>query len=147
LLGSFTRQAPAPPTKIPPIAWGTAADVDEQITNFLRVINPTPNAIKALDGTLIALDFEQTKLASGSDDTHVAGAGTGIDDQVDSILGRKIVIAGRWITRTTTVIDCAYAKKRSQTRTVKCERSPEGTASSVAWKSTVRCANVEGENQ
>ncbi|HEY2071224.1 MAG TPA: glycoside hydrolase family 25 protein [Rhizomicrobium sp.] len=49
--------------------WGTAANVDAQIANFLSVINPAPNPLSALDGTLIALDFEKTKLADGTDDT------------------------------------------------------------------------------
>jgi lysozyme len=72
--------------------WGTAANVDEQIANFLRVINPTPNPINALDGTLIALDFEQTKLASGSDYTMSLAQAREFMTKLDSILGRRIVI-------------------------------------------------------
>jgi lysozyme len=74
--------------------WDTAADVDDQITNFLSVINPTPNPIKALDGTLIALDFEQTKLANSSDYSMSLAQAREFMTKLDSVLGRVVVIYG-----------------------------------------------------
>ncbi len=72
--------------------WGTAADVDSQIANFLNVINPKPNPSSALDGVLIALDFETTTLNDGSDDTMSLAQAREFITKLDKILGRKVVI-------------------------------------------------------
>jgi lysozyme len=72
--------------------WGTAADVDQQISNFLGVINPSPNPISALDGVLIALDFETTALGDGSDDTMSLAQAREFVGKLDAILGRNVVI-------------------------------------------------------
>ena len=72
--------------------WGTAADVDDQITNFLNVINPSPAPISALNGMLIALDFEKTTLKNGSDDTMSLDQAREFITKLDGILQRKVVI-------------------------------------------------------
>ncbi|HXW24364.1 MAG TPA: glycoside hydrolase family 25 protein [Xanthobacteraceae bacterium] len=72
--------------------WGTAADVNAQITNFLNVINPSPNPISALNGILIALDFETTTLSDGSDDTMSLAQASEFITKLDAMLGRKVVI-------------------------------------------------------
>ena len=66
--------------------------MDDQINNFLSVINPSPNPIAALNGTLIALDFETTTLGDGSDDTMSIAQAREFMTKLDAILGRRVVI-------------------------------------------------------
>jgi GH25 family lysozyme M1 (1,4-beta-N-acetylmuramidase) len=72
--------------------WGTAADVDDQISNFLGVINPSSGPISALNGMLIALDFETTTLKDGSDDTMSLDQARDFITKLDAILHRRVVI-------------------------------------------------------
>jgi GH25 family lysozyme M1 (1,4-beta-N-acetylmuramidase) len=73
--------------------WGTAADIDAQVNNFLSVINPAGPA-GGLDGVLVALDFERTYLDGSSEDTMSLDQARQFVSKLDQILGRNVVIYG-----------------------------------------------------
>jgi lysozyme len=73
--------------------WGTAADIDAQINNFLGVVNPAGPA-GGLDGVLVALDFERTFLDGSSEDTMSLDQARKFVSKLDQNLGRNVVIYG-----------------------------------------------------
>jgi GH25 family lysozyme M1 (1,4-beta-N-acetylmuramidase) len=73
--------------------WGTAADIDAQVDNFLSVINPA-GPVGGLAGVLVALDFERTYLDGSSEDTMSLDQARQFVSKLDQILGRNVVIYG-----------------------------------------------------